>query len=138
GEMIREGKGSIHHVLTASSRRAPTLAMSAAYRDIRDRLNDGHLLHVALAPYFTPMENMLIESVNMNAKSDAERGQGFITAAGVIARMQGIRAGVLQVLASLVFSILTVAFMGLGVAPFTAAQFEQITPRKYWPELSRI
>lgn len=138
GEMMQEGKGSINQVLNASARRTPTATLSAAFRDIRDRLNGGMMLHVALQPYFRPMENMLIESVNVNAKTDAERGEGFVTAATMIQNLGSNAAGLVRVLVDLVMAIVTIGVMWLGVAHFAAEQFEQMTPRKYWPELSRI
>lgn len=138
GEMLLSGKGSINQVLSASARRTPSLTLAAAYRDIRERVTGGLLLHVALAPYFRPVENMLIESVNVNAKTDAERGQGFVAAATMIHNLGGMRGGFLELIAAIVVSLLTVGAMGIGVAPFAAAQFEQISPRRFWPELARM
>ena len=138
GEMMQEGKGSINQVLNASARRTPNAVLSAAFRDVRDRVNGGMLLHLALQPYFRPMENMLIEAVSVNSKTDAERGEGFVTAARMIENLGSTGAGVARVLVDLFMTLLSVGFMWLGVAHFAAEQFAQIAPRRYWPELSRI
>lgn len=138
GKMMQGGKGSLNQVLSSSGKRTPKRALSAAYRDIRERVNEGLPLHVALQPYFRPMENMLLESVNVNAKTDEERGDGFVTAAKMIKNVSNTGSGVAQVLLDLAFAVLSVGFMWLGVAHFAAEQFAQIAPRKYWPEYSRM
>lgn len=138
GQALIEGKSSINQVLSASARRTPDPALSAAYRDVRDRLKGGMKLHVAFAPYFEPVENLLIESINTNAKTDTELGNGFVTAAGMIQNLSRTGKGLTQVMIDLAMALLTIGFVWLGVAHFAAAQFEQISPRKYWPEMSRI
>lgn len=137
GKMLLDGKGSITKVLTAMASRTPDAALSDAYTLIRQDVDTGKPLHEALEPYYRPIENMLIASINVNAKSDRERGEGFITVSQMIRYLELANEGLSSVFMAILKGIALIAF-AWSIALDTAKGFQELAGRKTWYPVSRV
>lgn len=136
GVMMMEGKGSVVGMLTSLAKRTPSSALSAAFVDVRETAKGGSPLHEGLRPYYNDLEGTLIEAVNLRAKTDADRGEGFVTVAEMMRQIERTQSGMGKLFVAAVRVVVIVLLTWLGLGLFAAKQFEQLVPRTAWSDIS--
>ena len=140
-------EGFAHALLTPNSSpvallrtlaaRTPNRSVSDVYKAISRRLGAGQSIGTAIAPFFPAQERSLILAADQSARTDADRGRGFLVVAKMIGGLTTIQRSMYELVAQAIASLLVIAFVWLGLGLHVGGEFGRALPRERWPELSR-
>lgn len=135
GEVLVASQSGMQQRLLALADRNRGKSIEIVYRAIYQKLNRGLSLGEAVRPYFSRKEYQLIGSYDQG--DDAQRGQGFLTAAKILEPLDLVAKGAIRLMISAAVSAAIVISMWVGVAGSFAKDMEQVQPRKNWPAVSK-